>query len=162
MLPTKCIVNPHQQCSVHSDPPPLYLVVFFGMIPPSFPNNAASLTVFCNRKIPWRLSSPQKRRQRKRLRLVDTVVATVDRTLKKNGMATATSLERWKEEMPTEGEMKAKDKYTIFDRKEKKYRKGVHSKSSLMNYGWEEDESDGSEADFLGQSYRSGRGLVRG
>jgi hypothetical protein len=37
-------------------------------------------------------------------------------------------LERWKEEMPTEQEMLPKDKYTIFDRKEKKYRKGIHSK----------------------------------
>ncbi len=29
--------------------------------------------------------------------------------------------------MPTEEEMRAKDKYTMFDRKEKTYRKGVHS-----------------------------------
>jgi hypothetical protein len=36
-------------------------------------------------------------------------------------------IERWKAEMPTEGEMLAKDKYTIFDRKERKYRKGIHS-----------------------------------
>jgi len=40
---------------------------------------------------------------------------------------TAKVLERWKEEMPREEEMLAKDKYTIFDRKEKKYRKGIHS-----------------------------------
>ena len=32
-----------------------------------------------------------------------------------------------KAEMPTEEEMLPKDKYTIFDRKEKKYRKGIHS-----------------------------------
>jgi hypothetical protein len=37
------------------------------------------------------------------------------------------SLERWKAEMPTEQEMLPKDKYTIFDRKEKRYRKGIHS-----------------------------------
>lgn len=29
--------------------------------------------------------------------------------------------------MPKEEEMLAKDKYTIFDRKEKRYRKGLHS-----------------------------------
>lgn len=29
--------------------------------------------------------------------------------------------------MPTEAEMLPKDKYTIFDRKAKKYRKGIHS-----------------------------------
>jgi hypothetical protein len=36
-------------------------------------------------------------------------------------------VERWKEEMPTEAEMLAKDKYTVFDRKVKRYRKGIHS-----------------------------------
>ena len=70
----------------------------------------------------------QKRRQRKRLRLVDNVVATVDRSLKKNGIAAPAQLERWKDEMPREQEMRPKDKYTMFDRKEKSYRKGVHSK----------------------------------
>jgi hypothetical protein len=43
--------------------------------------------------------------------------------------------------MPTEGEMLAKDKYTVFDRKVKRYRKGIHSKSLYflrgMNWaGW--------------------------
>ena len=86
------------------------------------------LIAFRHRKIPWRLSTPQKRRQRKRLRLVDNVVATVDNALKKHGMQSTTKLERWKEEMPTEAEMRPKDKYTIFDRKEKRYRKGIHSR----------------------------------
>jgi hypothetical protein len=40
---------------------------------------------------------------------------------------TTRAVERWKEEMPTEEEMLPRDKYTIFDRKEKKYRKGIHS-----------------------------------
>ncbi|KXT06958.1 hypothetical protein AC578_7242 [Pseudocercospora eumusae] len=35
-------------------------------------------------------------------------------------------IERWKAEMPTEGEMLAKDKYTMFDKKVRGYRKGVH------------------------------------
>lgn len=35
-------------------------------------------------------------------------------------------LERWKAEMPTEAEMLPRDKYTMFDRKAKGYRKGVH------------------------------------
>lgn len=35
-------------------------------------------------------------------------------------------LERWKAEMPTEVEMLPKDKYTIFDRKVRGYRKGLH------------------------------------
>jgi hypothetical protein len=48
----------------------------------------------------------------------------------KNGETTK-AVERWKDEMPTEQEMVPRDKYTIFDRKEKKYRKGIHSMSSF-------------------------------
>src|SRR3954452_13421600 len=88
------------------------------------------LTEIRDRKIPWRLSKFQKARQRKRLRAVDAVVATVDRALAKQSITTK-AVERWKEEMPTEQEMMPKDKYTIFDRKEKKYRKGIHSMFSL-------------------------------
>lgn len=53
----------------------------------------------------------------------------MDKALGKQGVTTK-AVERWKEEMPTEQEMVPKDKYTIFDRKEKKYRKGIHSKYS--------------------------------
>ena len=57
---------------------------------------------------------------------MDAVVATVDRALAKQNITTK-AVERWKDEMPIEQEMLPKDKYTIFDRKEKKYRKGIHS-----------------------------------
>lgn len=40
---------------------------------------------------------------------------------------TLKSLDRWKAEMPTEAEMLPRDKYTMFDRKAKRYRKGIHS-----------------------------------
>ncbi|TID13110.1 gb [Venturia nashicola] len=76
-------------------------------------------------KIPWRLSKFQKNRQRLRLRRIDSIVATVDSALKKQGVTTK-AVELWKQEMPTEPEMLAKDKYTIFDRKVRKYRKGIH------------------------------------
>ena len=76
-------------------------------------------------KIPWRLSKFQKRRHRLRLRAVDDVVATVDSALTKKG-ETLEALERWKAEMPTEAEMLPRDKYTMFDRKAKRYRKGIH------------------------------------
>ncbi|KAI2630890.1 mitochondrial 54S ribosomal protein YmL31 [Hypoxylon sp. NC1633] len=76
-------------------------------------------------KTPWRLSRFQKARQRRRLRAVDGVVATVDKALAKQG-ETLKALEVWKETMPTEAEMLPKDKYTMFDRKEKRYRKGIH------------------------------------
>lgn len=35
-------------------------------------------------------------------------------------------IERWKAEMPTEAEMLPRDKYTMFDKKVRGYRKGVH------------------------------------
>ncbi|EME45749.1 hypothetical protein DOTSEDRAFT_171335 [Dothistroma septosporum NZE10] len=35
-------------------------------------------------------------------------------------------IERWKAEMPTEQEMLPRDKYTMFDKKVRGYRKGVH------------------------------------
>lgn len=76
-------------------------------------------------KIPYRLSAPQKYRQRKRLQRVDRIVETVSNALAKQG-TTVAAVERWKEEMPTETEMPARDKYTIFDRKAKGYRKAVH------------------------------------
>jgi hypothetical protein len=63
------------------------------------------------------------------MRRVDSIVATVDNALAKKGLTTK-SLERWKAEMPTEEEMRPKDKYTMFDRKVKGYRKGVHSMSA--------------------------------
>jgi hypothetical protein len=50
----------------------------------------------------------------------------VNDALAKQGIKTQ-AVERWKAEMPTEEEMLPKDKYTIFDRKERKYRKGIHS-----------------------------------
>jgi len=76
-------------------------------------------------KIPWRLSRFQKRRQRLRLRAVDGVVDTLSNALAKKGQ-TLKALERWKAEMPREEEMLPKDKYTMFDRKVKRYRKGIH------------------------------------
>lgn len=76
-------------------------------------------------KIPWRLSPSQKYRQRQRLKAVDNVVDTLTKALAKKG-ETLKALELWKAEMPTEAEMLAKDKYTMFDRKEKRYRKGIH------------------------------------
>ncbi|KAJ6161118.1 hypothetical protein N7470_004514 [Penicillium chermesinum] len=80
-------------------------------------------------KTPWRLSSPQKARQRKRLRNVDKVVDTVSAALARQNQTTK-AVERWYAEMPREEEMLPKDKYTIFDKKEKTYRKSIHSMAS--------------------------------
>ena len=64
--------------------------------------------------------------------MVDNVISTIDNALAKKGL-TMKAVERWKEEMPREEEMRAKDKYTMFDRKEKRYRKGIHSKPFLKS-----------------------------
>ena len=53
-------------------------------------------------------------------------MATVDSALAKKGLTTK-AVEVWKADMPREEEMVPKDKYTMFDRKEKTYRKGIHS-----------------------------------
>lgn len=71
-----------------------------------------------------------------RLRAVDDVVATVDAALAKKGQ-TLEALERWKAEMPTEAEMLPRDKYTMFDRKAKRYRKGIHRTLRIVREtGW--------------------------
>lgn len=80
------------------------------------------------------MSPTQKLRQRKRLRAVDSVVETLTNALAKKG-ETLKSLERWKDEMPTEAQMMPRDKYTMFDRKAKKYRKGIHSTLLWNNWG---------------------------
>lgn len=99
------------------------------------------------------MSRFQKARQRKRLRAVDKVVAVVGQALAKQGVTTK-SLELWKAEMPLEQEMLPKDKYTIFDRKERKYRKGIHSKHlEVFKTGCSTDSY---------QNYRSGREYLKG
>ena len=62
------------------------------------------------------------------MQAVDQVVATVANALAKQGESLK-SLERWNTEMPTEAQMLPRDKYTMFDRKAKRYRKGIHSTS---------------------------------
>ena len=124
----------NQRCSSQ---PKHYLAVFSGASPalrPHFQSFEPKLTLFpTNRKTPWRLSSPQKARQRKRLRSVDRVVDTVSAALERNGQ-TSKAVTRWFAEMPREEEMLPKDKYTLFDKKEKSYRKSIHSMFSCHSY----------------------------
>ena len=60
------------------------------------------------------------------------MVGTLDTALRRMGQSMK-KVERWKMEMPTEQEMLPKDKYTVFDRKVKRYRKGIHSKSHTVS-----------------------------
>lgn len=71
-------------------------------------------------RIPWRLSKTRKANVRKRLREVDQVIET----LSKSGIQ-CKQLEL-AQQLPREGDMLAKDKYTTFSRTAYKHRKGVH------------------------------------
>lgn len=64
-------------------------------------------------------------------------------------------VERWKVEMPTEEEMLPKDKYSVFDRKVKRYRKGIHSTLGAEGVAEKTPEAN------VQQRYRSGRGSAR-
>lgn len=76
---------------------------------------------------------------------------TIQKALAKQGTTTK-NLERWKDEMPGESEMVPKDKYSIFDRKARGYRKNIRRK-------WL--RSCHAPAHII-QAFPSGRELVRG
>lgn len=76
------------------------------------------------------------------------------------------ALERWKEEMPKEEEMLPRDKYTIFDRKAKRYRKGIHSTYSgrvnSFRGGWGREWPAGTEnlANFLNRTAKVDKSIA--
>ncbi|KAJ1964660.1 hypothetical protein IWQ62_002870 [Dispira parvispora] len=69
--------------------------------------------------IPWRLSSTRKANVRKRLRAADEVIDVLSQT----GVSCRV-LEKVQKQ-PKEHEMLSKDKYYVFSRKDRGYRKGV-------------------------------------
>lgn len=125
--------HPPTPCLAPSEPPPPSQAVSSGTLTPLLPvpPDTATNSSPSPRKIPYRLSAPQKYRHRQRLKRVDEIIATVDAALKKQG-TTIKNLERWKAEMPTEAEMLPRDKYTVFARYAKKYRKTVRSESGIF------------------------------
>jgi hypothetical protein len=80
------------------------------------------------RKDPWRLSGPRKQRVRERLRNVDGVIEAIQ----KSGV-NCSALERALQ-LPKEGEMLPKDKYTVFSRTARDFRKSVHKVSILSGF----------------------------
>lgn len=76
-------------------------------------------------KKPWRLSAPQKRRQRHRMQMVDSNIEALFEGLKINNMS-AKKIDDLKYNFPKENEMKSKDKYTVFNKHSRGYRKGAH------------------------------------
>lgn len=78
-------------------------------------------------KIPWRMSARQKYRQRKRLQEIDNTVSILTKSLS-DIKESCKSIEKLNdpEIFPKESEMKAVDKYSVFSRHSKGYRKGIH------------------------------------
>ncbi|KAH9854044.1 mitochondrial ribosomal protein L31, partial [Lenzites betulinus] len=71
-------------------------------------------------KTPWKLSRTRKANVRSRLKLVDSVIDAV----KESGVECAALTKAL--QLPKEHEMPARDKYTVFSRHVKGYRKGIH------------------------------------
>lgn len=89
------------------------------------------------RKIPWRMSKSRKANQRKRLKLVDSVIETVRASgVKCNALVSVLLAPHWPIHLgrpqdkalllPKEHEMLPKDKYTVFSRTSRGFRKGIH------------------------------------
>jgi len=71
-------------------------------------------------KNPYRMSTTRKARVRQRLRSQDAVVEAVQASgVELHSLAKALAL-------PKENEMQAKDKYTVFSRRSRGYRKSLH------------------------------------
>ncbi|GAA5868304.1 hypothetical protein JCM3774_000999 [Rhodotorula dairenensis] len=87
----------------------------FGAFRPTAPTHVGLLW-----KMPWRMSKTRKMRQRLRLKAVDDVIST----LRASGVQTQSLNAALA--LPTEPEMPAKDKYTVFSRTDVGYRKGMH------------------------------------
>ncbi|PIL23799.1 hypothetical protein GSI_13550 [Ganoderma sinense ZZ0214-1] len=71
-------------------------------------------------KTPWKLSRTRKANVRARLKQVDSVIEAV----RASGVQ-CKALDKALE-LPKEHEMPPRDKYTVFSRHEKGYRKGIH------------------------------------
>lgn len=76
-------------------------------------------------KIPYKMSRLQKARQRKRLKAVDSTIAAVASGLRQQGL-TINKLNLLDKSFPKEHEMPSRDKYWIFARYARNYRKGAH------------------------------------
>ncbi|ODV98149.1 hypothetical protein PACTADRAFT_78554 [Pachysolen tannophilus NRRL Y-2460] len=76
-------------------------------------------------KRPWRMSNNQKYRLRKRMQLVDQNIENLYKGLAENNLS-CKAVDFLKNEFPKESEMLPKNKYTVFNKTSRNYRKGVH------------------------------------
>lgn len=72
------------------------------------------------------MARPQKARHRKRLKTVDETIATVAQGLQMEGSSTINKLNFLDKRFPKESEMPARDKYWVFSRYARGYRKGAN------------------------------------
>jgi hypothetical protein len=86
------------------------------------------------------------------------VIATLDAALAKKGESVK-SIETWKQEMPTEAEMLPRDKYTMFDRKEKRYRKGIHSEFWALDNPLETRRANRKNETLEGDAQQRAKGV---
>lgn len=76
-------------------------------------------------KIPYKMGRHQKARMRSRLKAVDNTIANVAFGLQHEGL-NVKKLNILDKTFPKESEMPAKDKYWVFARYARNYRKGAH------------------------------------
>lgn len=76
-------------------------------------------------KVPRVMSQHQKFRHRLRMKTVDRNVERILQGLKSTKQSCST-VDKFLKNVPKESEMAPRDKYTIFSRKTKTYRKGAH------------------------------------
>lgn len=81
---------------------------------------------------------------------------TINKSLERHGKMPTKTMTRWNEEMPREEEMLPKDKYTMFDKKAKRYRKGIHSMAPFCLHPWQDaskfNQFPGSRGQILTRS----------
>ncbi|ODV92958.1 hypothetical protein CANCADRAFT_23278 [Tortispora caseinolytica NRRL Y-17796] len=77
------------------------------------------------RKHPWRMSSMRKYRHRKRMETVDSNIEILKTSLESKG-ETFKRLDEFMQKVPKQKDMKPYDKYFVFNKTAKGYRKGIH------------------------------------
>ena len=112
------------------------LAVSVGLLWSVYAHFFASILRFPHRKVPWRLSATRKANVRDRLKKVDAVIEAVrasgvqcEALVCPHSRSTTCDLRLVQTNalaLPKEHEMDPKDKYTVFSRHHRGYRKGIH------------------------------------
>lgn len=76
-------------------------------------------------KVPWCMTRLAKFRQRKRLQHVDKILALMNEVAKEKGLKIK-AIDKLNKLVIPESQMEPRDKYFVFSKKSKGYRKGAH------------------------------------